>query len=69
MELKKGAYLVHMASWCTYAHVKFVPLISHPTITYIFSFQPSHASCAPDMLSRTRGRVEMKKVELSLDET
>jgi hypothetical protein len=69
MELKKGTYLVHMVSWCTYADIKFVPLISHPTITYLFSFQPSHTLCEPDMLSIMREWVETKKDELSLDET
>jgi hypothetical protein len=40
----KEIYLMHMAPWCIYAHIEFGPFNSHPTITPLFSFQPSHVA-------------------------
>jgi hypothetical protein len=64
-----GAYLVHIAPWCTYAHIKSESFISHPTITHLFSFQPSHAPLGAYLIYMARGRVETKKDELTLDES
>jgi hypothetical protein len=58
----KGAYLVHMQPWCTYAHMKSGPFISYPTITHLFSFQPSHMFLGAYLLHMECERVETKKM-------
>jgi hypothetical protein len=35
-EKKMGAYIMHMAPWCIYIHIKYGYFISYQTITCLF---------------------------------
>jgi hypothetical protein len=58
---------VHMASWCSYAHIESGTFISHQTMITHF-FQNSHTPLEAYLVHVARMRVITKKDNLLLDE-